>query len=331
LHGGGPLSAAQLRHADNDDNIDAIEIIIRKFRMLLENLALFLRIVRHGSMVAAGREMGLSPATVSERLAALESHYGTRLLTRTTRSLSLTEEGRALAEGAPTLLAEAEALETRLRDGVTLVAGPIHVSAPSDLGRNRIAQLLDKFLAKHPGVSINLHLSDGYIDLAAQGIDIAIRYGDLADSSLMMRPLAPSARVVCASPAYLARHGHPEHPEELHRHNCLMMRFRGEVDRAWPFIIDGKPRTLLLSGNRIANDGALVREWSVQGHGIARKAEWDIAEDILAGRLVPLLRAFEVPPLRLQALYPKGRAQISRIRRLLDFLVEDFAKGTLTD
>lgn len=288
--------------------------------MLLENLSLFLRIVRHGSMAAAGREAGLSPATVSERLAALEQYYGTRLLTRTTRALSLTEEGRALAEGAPRLLAEAEELETRLRDGVSHVAGPIRISAPSDLGRNRIAEILDAFVGAHPAVSIDLHLSDGYIDLAAEGIDIAIRYGALADSTMMVRPLAPSARIVCAAPAYLASHGTPLHPNDLAAHNCLMMRFRGEVDRAWPFIVDDRPQTLLLAGNRIANDGALVREWCIRGYGIARKAQWDIAADIRAGRLVPLLRDFEVPPLRLQAIYPKGRAQVRRIKLLLDAL-----------
>ncbi len=292
--------------------------------MLLENLSLFLRIVQRGSMAAAGRELGLSPATVSERLAALEAHYGTRLLNRTTRALSLTEEGRALAEGAPNLLAEADELESRLRQGVSHVSGPIHVSAPSDLGRNRIAQLLDGFMMQHPGVTIDLHLGDGYVDLAAQGIDIAIRYGDLADSTMMVRPLAPSARIVCAAPDYLERHGRPSHPEHLVRHNCLMMRFRGEVDRAWPFMIDGKLQTLLLSGDRIVNDGTLVREWCIKGHGIARKAEWDIAEDFRAGRLVPLLRDFEVPPLRLQAIYPKGRAQVRRIRLLLDALVSAF-------
>jgi len=297
--------------------------------MLLENLSLFLRIVQRGSMAAAGREMGLSPATVSERLAALEVHYGTRLLNRTTRALSLTEEGRVLAEGAPNLLAEAEELRARLHSGATHVAGPIHISAPSDLGRNRIARLLDAFMALHPGISIDLHLGDSYIDLAAQGIDIAIRYGDLADSSLMVRPLAPSARIICAAPAYVERHGFPEHPDDLPRHNCLMMRFRGEVDRAWPFVVDSKPRTMVLSGDRIANDGALVREWCVRGHGIARKAEWDIAEDISTGRLLPLLRAFEVPPLRLQALYPKGRGQVRRIRLLLDFLAESFAHSTV--
>lgn len=293
--------------------------------MLLENLSLFLLIVKRGSMAAAGREKGMAPATVSERLAALEAHYGTRLINRTTRALSLTEEGRALAEGAPNLLAEAEELEGRLRDGITRVRGPIHLSAPSDLGRNQIANLLDVFLNEHPDVTINLHLGDGYIDLAAQGIDVAIRYGDLGDSTMMVRPLASSSRIICAAPAYLDRHGQPEVPKDLIRHNCLMMRFRGEVDRAWPFLIDGKLHILMLSGNRIANDGALVREWGLRGHGIVRKAEWDVAEDIRSGRLIPLLRQFEPAPLRLQALYPKGRAQVRRIRLLLDALSKSFA------
>jgi DNA-binding transcriptional LysR family regulator len=293
--------------------------------MLLDNLTLFLRIVQHGSMAAAGREMGLSAASVSERLAALEAHYGTRLLIRTTRALSLTEEGRTLAEGAPGLLAEAEELQARLQKGVAQVVGPIRLSAPSDLGRNRVAQLLDAFVAQHPAVSIDLHLSDGYIDLAAEGIDIAVRYGDLADSSLMVRPLALSARIVCAAPAYLARRGTPETPGDLLTHNCLMMRFRGEVDRLWPFVICGKTGNLALSGDRIANDGAVVRDWCINGHGIARKAEWDIIDDLRVGRLVPLLRGFEVPPLRLQAVYPKGRAQVRRIKLLLDALSTGFA------
>ena len=136
---------------------------------------------------------------------------------------------------------------------------------------------------------------------------------------MMVRALAPSTRIICAAPAYLDRHGIPERPEDLTSHNCLMMRFRGDVDRAWPFIVNGKPRTLLLSGNRIANDGAVVRDWCIKGHGIIRKAEWDIAEDICAGRLMPLLREFEVPPLRLQAIYPKGRAQV--------FGGKDFGRG----
>lgn len=166
--------------------------------MLLDNLALFLLIVEKGRLSAAGREMGLSPTTVSERLVALEAHYGASLLTRTTRAISLTDEGKALVEGARRLLSEANELEARIRLGVEKVSGPIRLSAPSDLGRNQLVPLLDGFLAKNPNVTIDLTLSDGYVDLVGQGLDLAIRYGALADSTLKVRKLAESRRIVCA-------------------------------------------------------------------------------------------------------------------------------------
>ncbi|OWU86149.1 LysR family transcriptional regulator [Oceanicola sp. 22II-s10i] len=293
--------------------------------MLLDQLRLFLTILDRGSLAAAARDMGLSPATVSERLAALEAHYGTRLLHRTTRSFSLTEEGRALAAGAQHLLAEAEDLDARIRLGAARVAGPIRLSAPADLGRNRIAAVLDTFQAAHPEVEIDLHLSDGYVDLVAQGFDLAVRYGDLQDSTLMVRRLADCARHVCAAPAYLDRHGVPEHPEDLARHNCLMMRFGANTDRFWPFDIDGRTRRIAVRGDRTANDGEAVRRWCIDGHGIARKSEWDIAGDLAAGRLVPLLTAFETPPIGLQVVYPAGRGRIRRIRLLIEALAAEFA------
>lgn len=293
--------------------------------MLFEHLRLFLTILDRGSMAAAARDMGLSPATVSERLAALEAHYGARLLHRTTRSFSLTEEGRALAEGAQNLLAEAEELDARIRLGTERIAGPIRLSAPSDLGRNRIARVLDSFQINHPEVEIDLHLSDGYVDLMAQGFDLAVRYGDLQDSSLMVRRLADCARHVCAAPAYLERHGVPAHPDDLARHNCLMMRFGPNTDRFWPFQIDGRPRRIAVRGDRTANDGEAVRAWCVAGYGIARKSEWDIAEDLADGRLVRLLTEYETPPIGLQIVYPAGRGHIRRIRSLIETLAAEFA------
>jgi DNA-binding transcriptional LysR family regulator len=293
--------------------------------MLLDQLRLFLAILDRGSMAAAARDLGLSPATVSERLSALEAHYGTRLLHRTTRSLSPTEEGRALAEGALHLLAEAEELDSRIRLGADNVAGPVRLSAPADLGRNRIARVLDAFQSAHPAVEIDLHLSDGYVDLVAQGFDLAVRYGDLQDSSLMVRRLADCARHVCAAPAYLDRHGVPEHPDDLTHHNCLMMRFGPNTDRFWPFRIDGRTRRIAVRGDRTANDGESVRAWCVAGYGIARKSEWDIAEDLEAGRLVRLLTAFETPPIGLQVVYPAGRGHVRRIRLLIDALAAEFA------
>lgn len=292
--------------------------------MHLDNLRLYLTILEKGSLAAAGREAGLSPATVSERLVALEAYYGTRLLNRTTRALSPTEEGRALADGARRLLAESEALEARIKSGIERIAGPIRLSAPVDLGRARIAAILDAFQAAHPDVTIDLHLHDGYVDIAGQGLDLAIRFGDLADSTLRARRLTTSRRLICAAPAYLDRCGTPAHPADLARHNCLLMRFGTEIDRLWPFQINGQVERHAVRGDRVANDGSLVREWAVAGHGIVRKSEWDVADDIYEGRLVPILQAFAMPGLALQAVFPEGRTDQRRIRLLLDELANAF-------
>lgn len=294
--------------------------------MLLNNLTLFLRIVEKGGLAAGGRELGLQPATVSERLAALEAHYGARLINRTTRKISLTEEGRALVKGAQHLLAEAEELETRIRLGTARIAGPIRLSAPSDLGRNRIAPILDRFVENHPEVSIDLHLGDGYTDLTATGFDLAVRFGDLADSALIARPIAQSPRLICAAPAYLARHGTPQTPEDLAEHNCILMRFGADVDQDWPFVRDGKTRHVMVRGDRIANDGDLVRRWALAGFGIVRKSQWDIAEDLAAGRLVAILRAYEMAPLRLQLVWPANRQQPRRVKALIDTIAAAFAE-----
>ncbi|MDB5726703.1 MAG: bacterial regulatory helix-turn-helix, lysR family protein, partial [Novosphingobium sp.] len=236
--------------------------------MLLDNLALFLRIVEKGGMAVAGRELGLSPATVSERLAALEAYYGTRLLTRTTRAISLTEEGRLLVDGARRLLAEAGELESRVRLGSETISGPIRLSAPEDLGRRRIMPLVDDFLAAHKEVTIDLNLTDGYVDLVGQGVDLAVRHGTLADSSLRSKPIGENRRLVCAAPAYLHAHGTPQHPDELARHDCIVMRFGQNIDQEWPFRVDGQPYAVSVGGRRIANDGGLVRQWCKQGFGI---------------------------------------------------------------
>ncbi|OKP66487.1 LysR family transcriptional regulator, partial [Ensifer adhaerens] len=175
--------------------------------MLLDNLALFLLIVEKGGLSAAGREIGLSPASVSERLAALEAHYGAALLKRTTRAISLTEEGRLLVDGARRLLAEADELESGIRSGTRTISGPIRLSAPEDMGRRYIVPILDRFLAEHADVTVDLNLTDGYLDLVGQGMDFAIRHGVLADSTLRSRSLGENRRVVCAAPSYIEAMG----------------------------------------------------------------------------------------------------------------------------
>lgn len=295
--------------------------------MLLENLSLFLRIVEKGGLAVAGREVGLSPATVSERLASLEAYYGAALLTRTTRAISLTEEGRALVEGARRLLAEAEELESRVRRGANVISGPVRLSAPEDLGRRLLVPVIDAFLAEHPAVTVDLNLTDGNVDIVGQGMDFAIRHGVLADSSLRAKSLGENRRVVCAAPAYLAAHGTPVHPDELAAHDCIVMRFGQNIDRDWPFLIDGVMRKVTVHEQRVVNDGGLVRQWCREGRGIALKSIRDVANDLATGALVELLEDFSAGGTALQIVYPPSAVQPRRVRMLIDRIAATLSKG----
>ncbi|WAC72663.1 LysR substrate-binding domain-containing protein [Roseateles sp. SL47] len=295
---------------------------------MLDALKLFLTIIEKGGLSAAGRELGLSPASVSERLAALEAHYGVALLTRTTRSLRLTEEGRTLAEGARRLLAESEELESRVRLGAEKLSGPVRLSAPVDLGQSRLVPLLDRFMEQHPDVSIDLDLTDGFVDLVSQGMDFAVRYGSLADSSLKAKLIGENRRVVCAAPSYLQRRGRPSHPDDLVHHDCLIMRFGLNSDRVWNFRIHGQPHSVTVKGRRTANNGELVRRWCLQGHGLCRKSVWDVQADLDAGRLVELLPEFNADRSALQIVYAPTRVQPRRVRSLIELIAAELAQPT---
>ena len=288
--------------------------------MLLDNIALFVQIVEKGSLVAAGREAGLSPTTVSERLAALEAYFGVVLLHRTTRAIRLTDEGRTLLEGAKVVLGEVNELETRIRLGAQTLSGPIRVSAPVDLGRSVVAQEVDRFLTDYPATSVELLLADGYVDLVGQGVDIAVRFGAITDSSLRVRSLGQKRRMVCAAPAYLEKFGRPETPEQLKEHNCLLMRFGQNLDNAWRFGAGEAQKTVVVRGTRVANDGALVRQWCLAGYGIMLKSELDVAADLAAGKLVELLADYASPATPLQMLFPPSRSQPRRVLALADRL-----------
>jgi DNA-binding transcriptional LysR family regulator len=294
---------------------------------LIDSLALFVRIVERGGLAAAGRDMGLSPAMVTERLAALEAHYGARLLNRTTRSVSLTDEGKLLLDGARQLVSDAADMQSRIKLGVNRISGAIRISAPNDLGRHRVSQILDSFMQTHPDISVELLLSDGYVDLAGLGIDLAVRLGQLKDSSLNAVRLGSNRRVVCAAPGYLKLKGAPVVPRDLLAHNCLLMRFGMGVDRAWAFTESGRATTVVVNGNRIANDGSLVRQWCVQGFGIALKSHWDVKEDLRMKRLQELLTPFAPPASAVHVLYQGGSSTSKRVRALIDALIQGFSES----
>lgn len=292
---------------------------------LIENITLFLTILEKGGLAAAGRELGLSPATVSERLAALERFYGATLLTRTTRCIRPTEAGCLLAEEGRRLIDDADELYRRIRYSNQQLAGIIRISAPVDIGTVRLVPLLDAFQQAHPDVCIDLNLTDGYVDLVNQGIDFAVRYGALADSTLHCRVLADSRRVVCASPDYLALHGAPTHPDELKNHDCIIMRFGKVMEHSWTFMVGESPHKVKVSGRRITNNGLLVRQWCLQGEGLCFKSVWDVQQDLKQGRLVQVLAHYPATASRLQIVYPNGGHQPQRIRALIDVIADDFA------
>lgn len=288
----------------------------------LSDMRLFVAVVDAGGLAAGGRRLGLSPASVTERIAALESRSGARLLVRTTRSISLTDEGRMFAETARSVLAEVDDLEARLRDGAQRLSGRVRLAAPVDLGRNRIAPLVDRFLVEHPNMSVELVLSDGFGDLVGEGIDFAVRFGALADTSLMALRVGPNRRLACASPSYIARKGRPADPGALGAHDCLIMLFGSSRDDRWRFLKDGRETIVTVRGSRMANDGDLIRRWAIDGRGIAMKSIWDVQADLATGRLIELLPEHAAPSGSLQIVYPSGRPLPRRSRALLEALVD---------
>ncbi|MCB1459619.1 MAG: LysR family transcriptional regulator [Nitratireductor sp.] len=286
-------------------------------------MAFFIRIVEKRGVASAGRDFGLSAATASDRLAGLEAYYGATLLNRTTRSISLTDAGRLVFERAKLLVAEADDLESQIRLGLSVLSGVIRLSTTVDLGESRIVPLVDEFMDLHPEIAVELQLSDGYVDLVGQGFDLAIRFGALKDSSLMVKKLGDNRRVICAAPSYIDKHGVPQHPDDLVNHNCLIMQLGQVVDREWPFRIGKQVCTVSVTGNRLANSGALVRRWCLAGRGIALKSIWDVREHLEDGSLVELLRDFAPhSESALQILFPRAVYPVRRVRAFMEFLGE---------
>lgn len=287
-----------------------------------EDLAIFVRVVELGSLSAAGRDMRLSAAVVSNRIARLEKSVGTRLLNRTTRHVSLTEDGSRYYEHCVVILNELEQAESSL-DAITAEPrGPIKMTVPTVFGRLHIAPHIPQFLQRHPQMQVRLHMTDTLVDLIQERIDLAIRVAELTDSTAIVRKLANNRRLIVASPDYLKRHGAPQVPEDLLDHNCLLLRFPGSKQFRWTLQGPDGPMTLRVSGNMDSNNGEALREWCLAGHGLALKSLWEIVDDLNEGRLVPVLVDYPPPSLGIYALYPHSQHAPPRVRVFIDFLAE---------
>ena len=291
----------------------------------LDDIGLFLRVLDLGSISAAARSLDLSVAVASQRLQRLEKQLGVRLLHRTTRRLHATPEGAALAERGRMLVEDLETLTTELRRSGADVSGTLRMTASASFGRQYLSPLLPEFLARYPNVRISVDLSDAMKDPVSSGFDLAIRIGALEDSNLVARRIAPNRRVLCASPAYLARHGTPVAPADLAAHECLVLVGSSGRQDTWRMTDhNGREVVVRVSGRFECNFGEVLRDAAVAGLGIALHSTWHVCEDLKSGRLRQVLPHYRLAESGIHALMPQRRLVPLRVRAFVDFLVEKF-------
>ncbi|WP_192181968.1 LysR family transcriptional regulator [Mesorhizobium amorphae] len=286
-------------------------------------IEVFVRVVEAGSFSAAARALRMTPSAVSKLIARLEARLGARLISRSTRRLQLTPEGIAFHDSGVRILADMAAAERETAAGAA-PRGLLRVNSYVPFGQHRLIPLLPRFLERYPEISVDLVLTDHVIDLMEERADVAIRAGPLGESRLVARKLGQSRTVVVAAPSYLERHGTPRTSADLDRHNRMGFRFSRHID-GWPFVDRAGLSTVVsTTGNALVGDGEAMRLMALAGAGIARLARWHVEQDIAAGRLVPLLEAFNPGDEELtHAVYVgQGKHLPARVRAFLDFLVE---------
>ena len=297
----------------------------------LGDIRLFVEAANLGSLSAAGRKLGLSPAAASARLVKLEGALGTQLFERTTRKLRLTDEGGIYLAHCQHALQTLDDAHAALHAGRATVSGRLRVSATSDFGRHVVKPWLDEFNALHPDVSISLMLSDSISHLLQDEIDLAIRFGTPETGTMVAKRLAENRRALCASPAYIESHGMPGHPDELAEHAFILLSSAAGLANDWSFKRDGQTTTFSAPLNRAreTNDGAVAREWAMEGCGVAMKSIGDIGADLREGRLRILLPEWRCPDVPVNGLFQRNRHMAPRVRALLDFLNDRIAKAAI--
>ncbi|WP_066741367.1 LysR family transcriptional regulator [Cupriavidus sp. D384] len=292
----------------------------------IADIGLFLRVLDQGSISAAARSLDISVAVASQRLQRLERDLGVRLLHRTTRRLHATPEGAVLAEQGRALVEDLEALSGSLRQSGSGITGTLRVTTSASFGRQYVSPLLTEFLRRYPGVNVSVHLTDHVLDLVSSGFDLAIRIGSLEDSTLVARKLADNQRLLCASPDYLREHGSPSTPQDLARHQCLVLVGAQGRSDVWRFD-DGKGGEIAVRvrGRVEANTGELLADAALAGFGIAMHSTWHVCDDLRSGRLVQVLPDHPIAVTGIYAVMPQRRLVPPRVRAFVDFLAEHWS------
>ncbi len=292
------------------------------------DLGFFSMLASAGSLSAAARELGISTPAVSKRLALMEARIGVPLVNRTTRRMSLTPEGELYLEHARRILGEIDDMEQLLGLAKGMPKGLLRVNATLGFGRSQVAPLISRFVHAHPQVEVQLQLSVNPPPLTDDTFDVCIRFGPPPDARVIARQLAPNRRLLCAAPAYLARHGVPKVPNDLTRHNCIGIRQGEEAYGVWRLTSGRGAATQAVKtrGNLSTNDGEIAVNWALDGHGILMRAEWDIQRYLRSGRLVQVLPQYHTPDADIHAVYPQRHQSAARVRAFVDFVAEAFAQ-----
>ena len=294
----------------------------------LDNIRTFVRVYDLGSMSAAGRDLRISPAVTSTRISQLEEHLGVRLFQRTTRSLTPTEQGKAFYGGATEILASVESAEAQVVEITDSPRGSLYVAAPLGVGRRLIAPQVPAFLEEYPHVKIRLRLTDRKVDLTTEGLDLAFFLGQPEDSNLRIRKIADVSRVLCASPSYISRHGNPDTGEALvaENHECLNLRFPGATEFQWRLTGPDGPQKYRVNGRYESDDGDVLTDWALAGHGVIMKPIFEVTDHIRAGRLVPVAVKTPPEPIQMACLYTHRKRQDPKARLFMEFVIDRISK-----
>lgn len=288
-------------------------------------MAFFSLLVRTGSFSATAREQGVTTPAVSKRLAQMEARLGVQLLHRTTRRIGLTPEGDIYLAHARRILADIDDMEQLLSSSLAAPKGLLRVNATLGFGRSHIAPLISDFARRYPEVQVQLQLTVNPPPLSEDAFDVCIRFGEPPDARVIARRIAANRRLLCAAPAYLARHGTPQVPNDLTQHNCIGIRQGDEAYGIWRLTSGKRTETVKVRGSLSTNDGEIAVNWALAGHGILMRAEWDIAKYLRSGRLRQVLENWQTPAADIHAVYPQRLQTAARVRAFVDFVVAELA------
>jgi DNA-binding transcriptional LysR family regulator len=291
----------------------------------IEAVPIFVRVAEQESFSAAAREVGLSKSQVSKIVRELEDRLGVRLLNRTTRRVSLTSEGQEYFAQCRRILGELQDAEHALSRHQTSPAGLLRVSMPVSLGMRYLAPIVAEFLALHPGIEMDVELSDRRVDLVEEGFDVAIRVGELTESSLVARRLAPTRLFMCASPSYLAARGTPEHPRELEQHACMVYGLQQLQARQWKLERNGEVVLARVGGPIVANNGELLMEAAVAGMGITLAPDFILQSAVEQGKLVRIMVPWSGWSAAVWAVYPHRRHLSPKVRAFVEHISQRLA------